>query len=178
MIRRIAMVIGLLLLLLLGRAALSSGEVAAESARLIEAPPKTVMPYLDNFHGWAGWWPPERGDPGVARRFGATASGPGARYDWTTGGQAGSGSMTIVAQTADTLTIRVDQRAPQRATADIVFKLTAVDEGTRVTMRYAGHQDFWQRLRQPLGPSRAALETRLDDALTYLKMAVEGTEPA
>ncbi|TFU03358.1 polyketide cyclase [Polymorphobacter arshaanensis] len=178
MFRILTVVVALALAVLFGRAALSSGDFQVESARVIEAAPKDIMPYLDNFHGWAGWWPPERQNPGLVAQFSGSASGPGATYDWSTGGVAGAGRMTIIAEQPDLLTIAVDQRRPLVTQATMEFRLAKVDDGTRVTVKHTGHHDLWTRLRHPLGVDTDALETQLDDALTYLKLVVEGTEPS
>lgn len=178
MFRTIAVVVALALAVLFGRAALSSGDFQVESARVIEAAPKDIMPYLDNFHGWAGWWPPERQNHGLVAQFSGKPSGPGAVYDWSTGGVAGAGRMTISAQQPDLLTIAVDQRAPLATQATMEFRLAKVDDGTRVSVKYTGHNGLWTRLRHPLGVDTDALENQLDDALTYLKLVVEGNAPA
>jgi|GEM_PF-6473609 hypothetical protein len=178
MFRTIAVVVALALAVLFGRAALSSGDFQVESARVIEAAPKDIMPYLDNFHGWAVWWPPERQNPGVERRFSGSASGAGAVYDWTTAGVAGSGRMTISSAQPDFLNIAVDQRQPRAMQATIEFRLAPVDGGTRISVKYTGHHGLWTRLRHPLGIDTEPLEMQLDDALTYLKLAVEGNAPA
>jgi hypothetical protein len=47
-----------------------------------------------------------------------------------------------------------------------------------VSVKYTGHNSLWTRLRHPLGVDTDALENQLDDALTYLKLVVEGTEPS
>jgi hypothetical protein len=178
MFRILAVVMALARAVLFGRAALSSGDFQVESARVIEAAPKDIMPYLDNFHGWAGWWPPERQSPGVVAQFSGSASGPGAVYEWSTAGVAGAGRMTISAQQPDLLTIAVDQRRPLATQATMAFRLATVDEGTRVSIKYTGHHGLWTRLRHPLGVDTDALENQLDDALTYLKLVVEGNAPS
>ncbi len=178
MFRIVAVILALVLAAVFGRAALSSGDFEVESARVIEATPKQIMPYLDNFHGWAGWWPPERQNPGVVRRFSGSASGPGAVYDWSTAGMAGTGRMTISSAQPDFLSIAVDRRQPLVTQATIEFRLAAVEGGTRVSVKYTGHHGLWTRLRHPLGIDTEPLEMQLDDALTYLKLAVEGTEPS
>lgn len=178
MLRVLIVAVGLAVLVLFGRAALAPGDYRAESARVINATPQQVMPYLDSFPGWASWWPPERQNAGVVRHFSGSASGPGAIYDWSSGGVVGSGRMTITAEHPDLLTIAVEQRAPLAAQATLEFSLAKVDGGTRVTVTYAGHRDLWTRLRHPFGIDPEPLETQLDDALTYLKLAVEATAPA
>ena len=178
MFKIVAVVVGLALAVLFGRAALSSGDFEVGSAMLIDATPKQVMPYIDNFHAWAGWWPPERQAPGAVRHFSGSASGPGAEYDWTSAGMAGSGRMKIITEQPDALTIELNRRAPQVTNATVEFRLAAADGGTRVTVKYTGHNDLWTRLRHPFGIATDPIESQLDDALTFLKLAVEGTEPS
>jgi len=158
---------------LFGRAAMMPGDYRIEHAIDIAAPPKAIMPYLDNFRAWPSWAPRERQDLGMAMTYSGAASGVGAIYAWSTAGDGGSGQMTIVNATPTRLRIEIDARSPIARAGSLEFKLEAADDLTHVTASFSGHNSLWLRLRYPVSVPDETISARFDEALTNLKLVVE-----
>jgi hypothetical protein len=164
----------LALAVVFGRAALMPAQLRVERSLLVNATPKQVMPFLDNFHGWGAWSPLERQNVGLSTSFAGPPSGIGAVYSWSTAGGGNAGRMEIVAQQPDTMVqVRLDQARPEARQVLLEFQLAPEEGGTRVTAVFDQNRSIWTRLRSPLGEPTKPIEDNLDEGLINLKLAVE-----
>ncbi|MGL4541139.1 MAG: SRPBCC family protein [Polymorphobacter sp.] len=174
MFKVFGVMLALALAVVFGRAALMPAELRVERSLLVNATPKQVMPFLDDFHGWGAWSPLEQQNVNLTTSFAGPARGVGAVYNWSTAGEGNAGRMEIVAQQPDTMVrVRLDQARPQSRTVLLEFQLAPEDGGTRITAISEQHRSLLKRLRSPLGEPTKPIEDNLDEGLINLKLAVE-----
>jgi hypothetical protein len=71
-------------------------EFRVSRTQQIAAPPERIYPLIADLRAWGPWSPYEAKDPGMARKFSGTASGPGAVYEWNGDKNVGAGRMEIL----------------------------------------------------------------------------------
>ncbi len=147
MLKRIALIAGGLLLLLIVVIATRPGHLHVERSLPMAAEPEVVHRLLNDFRAWPSWSPWEKLDPGMAREMSGAQQGVGAQYAWTGNDQVGSGSMEIIESTPQQIKIRLEFKEPFAATNITTFALAPVPAsggapGTRVTWAMDGESNF------------------------------------
>lgn len=167
---------GGVLLLFLGIGWLLPGSWSAERSTVLDAPPRSVYPWVDSPAGWQRWtpWP----DSGVVRE--GPERGAGARLSWDDE-ELGNGSFEIVQAVPDSLVrYRVVVQGGSMHT-DGTMRLAAAGAGTRVEWREEGDfgsnplMGYWARFMAHA--QGAELEKALD-RLGALAAGVDDEAPA
>ncbi len=134
---------------LLAYAAIQAPTFRYERSARISAPVPRIVALIDDFHAWQTWSPWEKLDPALERSYGGAPSGRGATYAWV-GRKAGTGHMTITAETVDTsratLVIQLDFIKPFKANNIAEFVLMAGPGGTEVQWSMYGPRPFVSKL--------------------------------
>jgi uncharacterized protein YndB with AHSA1/START domain len=139
MLRKIAIVIGLLLLALVGYIATRPDTFRIERSAVIAAPPQAIYPQIADFHAWPAWSPWEKIDPNLTRTYSGSPSGAGAVYAWEGNSDVGSGRMEILEETPPSrVFIKLDFLTPFEAHNTAEFTLTETEKGTQVTWAMVG----------------------------------------
>ncbi len=140
-IRIAAAVIAVVIVLVVGFAALQPDDFSIVRNGTINAPPEKVYGLLVNFHQWSRWSPWEKLDPGMKRSFSGPDEGVGARYAWEGNDDVGSGSMEIrEAVPWSRVAIRLVFSAPMAADNTVVFTLVPRDGRTEIEWAMTGTQ--------------------------------------
>ena len=97
MLKRIAVGVAAIGVVLVVVVALQPAEFAVERSATIEAPPHLVYGYIENLREWEAWSPFARMDPKQKNSYAGPAAGVGAVTSWE-GPEAGKGRATITAE--------------------------------------------------------------------------------
>ena len=99
MFKKIAIGVVVLILIVLGLAAMQPDSFRVQRAITIKAPPEKIMPLISDFHNWPQWSPWEKLDPAMQRTFSGAPKDVGAVYEWKGNKDVGSGRMEIAGMT-------------------------------------------------------------------------------
>jgi hypothetical protein len=131
---------------LVAYAASRPGEFRIQRRTRIAAPPRDILPHLDDFRAWGAWSPWEKLDPAMQRTFGGPARGVGATYAWDGNKKAGAGRMEITRSDDQGVAMTLDFMRPMRASNAVDFALTPTDGVTEVTWTMNGSNDLMGKL--------------------------------
>jgi hypothetical protein len=131
---------------LVAYAASKPGEFRVQRRARLAAPPRDIVPHLDDFRAWAAWSPWEKLDPAMQRTYGGPARGVGATYAWDGNKKAGAGRMEITRSDEQAVGMTLDFTRPMRASNVTEFALTPVDGGTEVVWTLTGSNDLMAKL--------------------------------
>ena len=135
----LAMLIGAFLVLV----AMQPAEFAIERSAQIAAPPAKVFALVNDFHQWEGWSPWAKLDPEMKTTFSGPDSGVDAAYAWVGNSEVGEGKMTITESTpTERVVIRLEFLKPFEATNSATFSFAPEGDGTKVTWRMDGTNNF------------------------------------
>ncbi|AKU93120.1 SRPBCC family protein [Vulgatibacter incomptus] len=116
---------------------------AIERSTTIDAPSGVIYGYLEDFHRWPEWSPWDKLDPSQKRNYEGEKAGKGAIYSWSGNDQVGEGRMTITeASPKERVALVLEFLKPWKATNDVTFVLAESKEGTKLTWRMEGTNDF------------------------------------
>lgn len=137
--KKIAVVVVVLILGLLGYAATQPSTFEVVRSETIQAPADKVLALIADFHAWEKWSPWDRLDPQLKRTYSGSASGVGAIYEWKGNDDVGSGRMTITAvEPGKSVSIKVEFTEPFAATNPTLFSLEPSGSATKVSWKMNG----------------------------------------
>ncbi|MGD9646005.1 MAG: SRPBCC family protein [Pirellulales bacterium] len=146
MVKWILIVLGVLLGIVAVLAivvALQPAEFVVERSLTMAAPPDVVFDQVNDFHKWQAWSPWAKLDPDAQNTFEGPDSGEGAKFAWSGNNDVGEGNMTIV-ESRRPEQIKIDLRfvRPFEDQADTLFSFAPTSDGTQVTWRMSGTNNF------------------------------------
>jgi uncharacterized protein YndB with AHSA1/START domain len=142
MIKKIAVVLGALLAILLVVIAIQPSHFAVERATEIAAPPDVVFAHLDSPRALDVWSPWVKMDPKLKMEYSGPESGVGASESWE-GPAMGVGSLTVTdVKPSEEVELRLEFKKPMAATNVARFTLTPAGDATRVAWRMEGENNF------------------------------------
>lgn len=142
MFKKIALGLGALVALLALVVALQPASFAVERSAAIQAPPELVFGHIQSLRAMDAWSPFAKMDPQMKISYEGPEAGVGSRSSWQ-GPQMGTGSLTVTAvKPGREVEMRLDMMTPMAASNRIVFTLTPEGDGTRVTWRMEGRNNF------------------------------------
>ena len=147
MLKTIALVIAVLVVALLGYAAMRPDTLRVARTATINAPAQKIFAIVNDFHRWPEWSPYEVRDPAMKRTLSGSPSGVGAVYAWEGNKDVGAGRMEILdAPAPQKITIQLDFMRPFEGqnTAEYTFKPQG--DATEVTWAMNGPSPFVQKL--------------------------------
>jgi uncharacterized protein YndB with AHSA1/START domain len=139
---------------------------------LVNAPAAKVHELVNDFRQWRRWSPWEEKDPELKRSDSGAETGRGAVYDWTGNKQVGTGRMTIVSSTPESIAVDLEFIEPFKLKNDTVFAFTPEAKGTHVTWKMSGKRGLFMHLAGKLFFDKAIGED-IRQGLTNLKTAAE-----
>jgi uncharacterized protein YndB with AHSA1/START domain len=174
MLKKIAVAIAILLVVLLILAATKPDTFRVERSTSIQAPPEKVFALLDDFHQWSAWSPWEKMDPAMQRTYSGAASGTGAVYAWAGNSKVGKGRMEIVEATpASKVAVRLDFLEPFAAHNTAEFTLAPAGDGTHVTWVMHGPNLFIGKVMSVFVSMDRMIGKDFEAGLANLKAAAE-----
>ena len=142
MIKKIAIALGALAVILIAVIALQPAEFAIERDTVIAAPPEVVFPHVESPKALDVWSPWMKMDPKMTVTYEGPETGVGATESWQ-GPEMGVGSLTVTAvKPNEEVELKLEFQKPMQATNRALFTLTPVGDGTRVAWRMEGTNNF------------------------------------
>lgn len=143
----VLLIIAVIVVALLGYVHSRPDSFRLERSTLIQAPPETIFPLIDNFRNWNHWSPWDKVDPQMQRTYSGPDHGVGCSYAWNGNKNVGSGSMEITESIASSrILLKLDFKTPFEAHNMTEFTLVPEGAGTRVTWAMFGPQPFIAKL--------------------------------
>ena len=147
MVKKIAIIIGVLVAGILLYAANRPDTFRIERSTSIKSSPEKIFPHINGFHQWEAWSPWEKIDPAIKRSYSGADSGRGAVYAWEGSKDIGKGRMEIVESTPSShVVIKIDFIQPLEAHNMIEFTLERQGDATKVTQAMYGPSPFISKL--------------------------------
>ena len=147
MLKKIAIVIAVLIVGILGFAATKPDTFRVQRAAAIKAPPEKVFALINDFKRWDAWSPWEKKDPAMKRTWGAVTSGKDAKYAWDGNKDVGQGSMEIAESVPPSkITLKLDFVRPFEAHNIVVFTLEPKDGATDVVWAMEGPVPYFAKI--------------------------------
>lgn len=174
MLKKIAIVILAVVVIILGLAMAQPNTYAVTRNITIKAPAEKIYPLISDFHQWNAWSPWEHLDPAMQRTFSGTANGVGAVYGWEGNDAVGAGRMEIVGVAAPTkIDIKLDFLKPFESNNATVFVLQPDPEGTKVVWTMSGPSAFMTKLMGVFVSMDKMVGPDFEKGLASLKVAAE-----
>jgi hypothetical protein len=82
LLKKIAIIVAILIVVLLGYAATRPDTFRVERATSIKAPPEKIFALVNDLRSHGLWSPWEKKDPAMKRTYSGATSGEGAVYEW------------------------------------------------------------------------------------------------
>jgi uncharacterized protein YndB with AHSA1/START domain len=145
MLKKLALGLGVVVVVLIAVIATRPSEFAIKRSTSINAPPEIVYANVVDFHEWAGWSPWDAMDPSMKKTY-TGGPGVGAKYEWSGNDKVGTGAMTIAdAKPNEAIGITLEFKTPFEATnrTDLTFAKSAT--GTDVTWAMTGKNNFMSK---------------------------------
>ena len=112
----VAVVLAIAIAIVLLLAATKPDSFGVQRAAIVDAPPESIFPLINDFRQWGSWSPYEHKDPAMKRTFSGAARGNGAVYAWEGDKNVGSGRMEILEAAAPSrIVIKLDFYSPFEA---------------------------------------------------------------
>ena len=174
MIRKIALVIGVVIVAVLLYAATRPCTLHVARSASINAAPERIVPLINDFHQWSGWSPYEKLDPAMKRTYSGSPAGQGAVYEWVGNNQVGSGRMEITGTSQpSSVTIKLDFTAPLEGHDVAQFTLAPQGGSTRVTWTMDGTTPYIGKLIGMFMNMDTMIGGAFDEGLANLKRIAE-----
>lgn len=174
MIKKIGIVIGLIISILLIVAAVKSPDYMVTRSIVINAPAEKIFPYLNNqklAEKWGSWM---EIDPDSKMSYSGPDEGVGSVGSWTGGKQMGTGSATIVNVIPNQkVEIRLEYTEPMNMIQDTDYLITPEGAGSKVTWTVRGKNNFVGRLMCMFADMEKMVGGMFEKGLSNLKTLVE-----
>jgi hypothetical protein len=145
MLKKFAIGLGAVLVLLVGVIATRPGTFTLSRSATVPGTPDVAFALVNDFHQWSQWSPWDKLDADLKRTYSGSESGPGAIYEWT-GEKSGQGKMTIEETQANaSIRIKLEFIKPFEATNSTVFTFQPAQDGTTVTWTMSGENNFMSK---------------------------------
>ena len=174
MLKKAALVVAALVVVLLVYAATRPDTLHVERAAGVKAPPEEIFPLISDFHRWTSWSPYEKRDPAMKRTYSGAPQGKGAVYEWEGNSEVGQGRMEIT-DTADPsrVTIKLDFIKPIEGHNVAEFALVPQGGTTNVTWSMDGPSPYLGKLIGVFVNMDRMIGTDFEAGLANLKAIAE-----
>lgn len=147
MFKKILAVLLVVVIGILGMAAMKPDQFTVTRSTTIKAPPEKVLGLVSDFHQWRSWSPWEDLDPNMQRTFSGAPSGKGALYQWSGNKEVGIGRMEIVeVEPASKVVIKLDFITPFESSNMTEFVAAPQDDATNLTWTMSGPMPFISKI--------------------------------
>jgi uncharacterized protein YndB with AHSA1/START domain len=178
---KILAVLAILVLAVLGWAAMKPDRIHLQRSILIAAPPETIFPLLADFHNWKEWAPGDKDDPTMQRTYSGVACGIGATSEWRGSGSTGAGRMVVMDAVPNAqVVVGVHFARPFVAHNINTFTLEQVGPGTltsppvtKVTWSFAGSNVYMMRVMSVFVNMDHFMGKHFEEGLANLRAAAE-----
>lgn len=176
MIKKIGLGLVAVIAVFLGYVAIQPGEYTVSREITINAPVEKIFPYLNNQKLAEKWGPWLEVDPNAKMNYSGPDEGVGARTNWDSSGQLGTGSATIVESVPNQrVGIKLEYTKPMNMTQDSVYLVTSSGTQSVVTWKVQGQNGFMGRVMCVFMNMDKMVGGMFEKGLSNLKTLVEKT---
>jgi hypothetical protein len=174
MFKKIAIGLVILVLIVLGLAAMQPDSFRVQRSIAIKAPAEKIMPLISDFHHWPLWSPWEKLDPAMKRTFSGAPKDVGAAYAWTGNKDVGSGRMEIVSMTQPSkVGINLVFLEPFESHCVTEFVLDTKGDLTTVSWTMSGPSNFMTKVMGLFASMDSMIGKDFEAGLASMKAAAE-----
>jgi uncharacterized protein YndB with AHSA1/START domain len=174
MLKKILIVLGLVVLVVLVLAFRQPDTYAVERRLTVNASPESVFAQINDFHKWEAWSPWAKLDPAMKTTYSGAPAGPGAVYEWTGNSDVGSGRMEIKqSMPPSEVAIAMHFMEPIDSKSVITFQLSPKDGGTEVIWTMRGDSPFMTKVMGVFSSMDKMVGPDFEKGLAQLKSVVE-----
>ena len=173
MLKKIAIGVVVLVLIVLGLAAMQPDSFRVQRTIAIKAPAERILPLISDFHNWTSWSPWEKLDPAMKRTFSGAPKDLGAIYAWEGDDKVGAGRMEITGLAPSKVDIKLDFLKPFEGHNVAEFALHPQADSTRVTWSMDGPSSYMTKLIGVFFNMDKMIGKDFETGLANLKTAAE-----
>lgn len=174
MLKKIAIGVVVLIVIVLGLAAMQPNSFSVQRSIAIKAPPEKIAALISDFHNWGAWSPWEKLDPAMKRTFSGAAKDQGAIYAWEGNDKVGSGRMEITGMAAPArVDIKLDFLKPFESHCLTVFALEPKGELTTVSWTMSGPSNFMTKIMGLFASMDSMVGKDFETGLANMKAVAE-----
>jgi hypothetical protein len=172
MMKKVALVLVVLVVGVLGYVASRPSTYHAERTAVINAPQDVVFGEMNSLeNGFQRWSPWEKKDPAMKKTFSGPKEGVGASYHWDGNKDVGSGTMTIAESKSPSLVkTNLEFITPMADSCVITFTLEKAGDGTKVTWAMDGGHGFTTKAMNAFMNMDKMIGPDFEDGLKSLQM--------
>ena len=158
---------------------LQPSTFSVQRSAIMGAPPAEVFAQVNDLKAWDAWSPWKKLDPNAKMTISDPSAGKGATIAWAGNKEIGEGKMTILDSKPDEL-VDLEQAfiKPFEGKARLVFTFAAEEDGTKVTWKMHGTNDFLGKAICMFMDMDSTLGTPFDEGLANMKAVVENSDAA
>lgn len=174
MLKKILAALLIIVIGILGMAAMKPDTFTVTRTIAIKAPPEKVIGLVADFHNWKGWSPWEALDPNMQRTFSGEPSGKGAVYAWSGNSDVGKGRMEITDLVpASKVVIKLDFIEPFASSNMTEFTTTPDGDNTNVTWTMSGPMPFVSKIMSVFISMDSMIGKDFEKGLANMKAVAE-----
>ncbi|MCB0417376.1 MAG: SRPBCC family protein [Bdellovibrionaceae bacterium] len=178
MAKKIGIALGVLLGIFLIYVAFKSPKYEFNREVKIEANAAEIFPWINNSQKMNVWMPWKEVDPKMVMSFDGPEEGVGAKSSWTSDGQMGEGSSTIIESVPNQKTVfLLEYTKPQAMTQNASIEILPDGNASVVRWSVWGENGFIGRLFCSLVDVSKHINGSFDAGLNKLKQQVETSKP-
>jgi hypothetical protein len=155
---------------------LQPSAYSVERSATMAAAPAEVFAQVNDLQAWDAWSPWKKLDPQAKATISNPSAGQGATFTWAGNAEVGEGKLTIVASKLDEL-VDIEQAfvKPMEGKARMVFTFAPEGDGTKLTWKLHGTNDFMGKAVCLFADMDAFLGGAFEEGLANIKAVVEKT---
>ncbi len=159
---------------ILGVAAMKPDTFTVVRSTSIKAAPDKVLAYVSDFRQWPAWSPWEQLDPGMQRTFSGAPAGKGAIYNWSGNSDVGQGRMEVTeVEPGSKVVVQLDFKEPIASSNRTEFLAVPQGEATNLTWTMTGPMPFMTKVVSVFMSMDSMVGRDFEKGLAKLKMVSE-----
>lgn len=174
MLKKIALIVVVLLVALVGYASTLPDTFRIERSATIDASPDKIFPLVNDLRAQQTWSPWEKMDPDMTRELSPNMVGVGATYAWSGDMNVGAGVMEITGSVPnEKVVMALHMTKPMTADNTVELTLAPDGKGTRVTWAMFGPQPLLGKVMSVVMNCDKMVGQNFEDGLASLKALAE-----
>lgn len=174
MLKKILIGLAVAVVALAGFISTRPSTFSVQRSATIQAQADIVFAKVNDFHRWAEWSPWDKKDPAMKRTLTGAEKGLDAMYEWSGNSDVGKGRMTITeSKPGELVKIRLEFMEPFPGISTTTFTFAPAGEGTTVTWKMEGTNDFIGKAFSLVMDMDAMIGKDFEEGLANMKKGAE-----
>ncbi len=174
MLKKIALTLAAVLVLVLAYAAVQSPDYVISREITINSTPEKIFPYLNNSKLAESWSPWMELDPQAKMTYSGPDAGPGSKASWDSEGKLGVGGATIIESVPnERVDLKLEYTKPFEMTQDAQYAIRSDADRSVVSWSVRGKNNFIGRIMCIFMDMDKMVGANFEKGLANLKAKVE-----